>query len=832
MDALRERAPRAMHIMEITGQIGLPKSRKEAVAHVLDQLIELGMVREMPGRRFRLMGTGRKQRGGTFEAQRPVPVGQRLEGYVTVHPRGFAFVAAEDGGPDVFLPPHALGAALHGDRVEVVTRPSPRGREGEVVAIHARRAARITGTLRYAGGTPFLEPDDYRLRSPMAVEGDVIPEAKAGEAVVAEIVRFPQHADDQVAVAIRSVLGAQGLTKVEVEKIKIREGVIEDFPAAVREEATRFGQSVPAQDKKDREDLRELDLVTIDPDDARDHDDALFAERAPKGGFRIVIAIADVSHYVRPGSAIDEEAATRATSIYLPDRAIPMLPPELSSNLASLLPKKERLCLAVEVELTSRGGIHRYRFIEGVMRSGARLTYGGVARALGLTEEIPRQKDADARLPMLEVLLEASRALRERRMHRGALDFDLPEARAKLNEEGEPVDVVRSRQDPGVREAYRLVEEMMLLANEVVAADLTERVVPAIYRIHGRPDESKIELFCQLAASLGYDLSVESAQDPRELSRFLRRIEGTPQADTLRYLLLRSMQQAMYDVDPNVGHFGLAAKDYLHFTSPIRRYPDLAVHRVVRAVIRGEHVDAAMMSPRLRRVAAQASRLERRAMTVERDVLDLYRAILMRDRVGDEFDATVSGVDGSGIYVTFDEPFVEAFVPLDRLDDDDYQVDDLGIRLTGMRTAKSYTLGDKLRVHLLDVHIQRREIVAVPLDLLPKARERMSASADGGDLDGDERGRASSRPPHARGERRPRREPRGDGGPGVSRGEGARRADRRSRTERAARERGERGGPRRGDGGGGRARHDDDARGGRGGKSPKDRKGKKNQKRR
>jgi ribonuclease R len=279
---------------------------------------------------------------------------------------------------------------------------------------------------------------------------------------------------------------------------------------------------------------------------------------------------------------------------------------------------------------------------------------------------------------------------------------------------------VRSRQDPGVREAYRLVEEMMLLANEIVAADLTERVVPAIYRVHGKPDESKIELFCQLAASLGYDLSVESAQDPRELSRFLRRIEGTQQADTLRYLLLRSMQQAMYDVDPTVGHFGLAARDYLHFTSPIRRYPDLAVHRVVRSVLRGEHIDAAVIAPRLRKMAAQSSRLERRAMTVERDVLGLYRAILMRDRVGDEFDATVSGVETHGLYVSFDAPFVEAFVPVERLDEDDYQVDDLGIRLTARRSGHTYTLGDRMRVHLLDVNVQRRELIAIPAELLGK----------------------------------------------------------------------------------------------------------------
>jgi ribonuclease R len=414
-----------------------------------------------------------------------------------------------------------------------------------------------------------------------------------------------------------------------------------------------------------------------------------------------------------------------------------MLPPELSSNLASLVPKKDRLCLAVDVELTAKGTIHRYRFVEGLMRSSARLTYGGAARALGLTDQGPKQKDAESRVEMLSTLLEASRLLRQRRLQRGALDFDLPEARVKLNEEGEPTDVIRSRQDPGVREAYRLVEEMMLLANEVVAADLTERVVPAIYRVHGKPDDSKIELFCKLAASLGYDLSVDSAQDPRELSRFLKRIEGTPQADTLRYLLLRSMQQAMYDVDPTVGHFGLAARDYLHFTSPIRRYPDLAVHRVVRSVLRSEPIDAALVAPRLRKMAAQSSRLERRSMTVERDVVGLYRAILMRDRLGEEFDATVSGVESHGIYVSFDAPFVEALVPVERLGEDSFQVDDLGIRLTAQRSGMSYTLGDKIRVHLLDVNIERREIIAIPVERVgkapserpPKRRQRAQASS-------------------------------------------------------------------------------------------------------
>ncbi|MEO0322104.1 MAG: VacB/RNase II family 3'-5' exoribonuclease [Myxococcota bacterium] len=691
--ALLRARKRAMHLGELAARLGVSGDRRDEVLDLLEGLAETGDVTELPGNRFRLKGPGKRRSAQDGSVS-------LVAGRLTVNARGFGFVAAEDGGPDVFVPAEQMGAALHGDRVELRTRPTSRGREGRVVAVRERRTPRITATLERRGKKAWLEPDDVRLRGPIDIVGE-LPEGRAsGLSVIAELVYFPQHVDDHPAAKVTGLLGVQGMTAVEVAKIKIREGVVEEFDAATQEEAATFPDRVLPSEKEGREDLRDLDLVTIDPDDARDHDDALFAEET-RDGYRVVIAIADVSHYVQPGTAIDGSAFARCTSIYLPDRAIPMLPPELSSNLASLVPQKDRLCMGVEVHLTRGGLVRRRRLFEGVMRSKGRLTYRGVARALGLTEGGPRQPQAEKRIPMLEGLLELSRALRKKRMRRGALDFDLPEARVTLDAHGvEPVTVQRSRSDPGVREAYRLVEEMMLLANEVVASELKRLNHPAIYRAHGKPDEKKIELFARTARALGHDIDVEGARDPLVLSKFLRAVDGEEEAPILRYLLLRAMQQAVYDVSPSIGHFGLATDDYLHFTSPIRRYPDLAVHRVVRALLRGEAVDAAALVPRLRKAAREASRLERRAMVVERDVVNLYRAILVRDRVGEEFEGSISGVDSHAFYVSFDEPFVDAKVPVERLDDDYYELDSLGIRLVGSRTATTFGLGDRLTVRL------------------------------------------------------------------------------------------------------------------------------------
>jgi ribonuclease R len=362
------------------------------------------------------------------------------------------------------------------------------------------------------------------------------------------------------------------------------------------------------------------------------------------------------------------------------------------------------------MHIDDKGHVASHRIFEAVMRSHGKLYYEGVARALGLTEEGPHQPSAEKRVPTLKVLLDLSQRLRARRIKRGALDFDLPEGKIVLDAKGEPEEIVQSRKDPGVRQAYRIVEDMMLVTNETVAAHIKRHAAPGVFRVHGEPDPERISMFCQVAKSFGYELEEESAATPKQLSKFLRQIEGTNEASLLRYLLLRAMQQAIYDTDPTTGHFALATKDYLHFTSPIRRYPDLLVHRVLRSMIRNESIDSASLRTRLQRFAAQASESERRAMIVERDVMDVYRTIYMQKHIGDEFDGRISGFAPFGIYIQVSDPFVSVLLPFEQLEDT-YEPDDLGIRLIGIRTSKIFTMNDPVTVRIEDANVQARDVV-------------------------------------------------------------------------------------------------------------------------
>lgn len=641
-------------------------------------------------------------------------VGELVEGWLSMSNRGFGFLTPIDGSEDVFVPAPAIGLALHGDRVIVRVREPReparrRGSEGEVARILVRALTRVGGTLVRGRRHYEVQLGDPRLPAFARIEGELPLGARTGLEVVVQVTGYPEAPGEPLVGRVLEVLGPRGSAAVEVEKIRIREGIVEAFPDDVRREALALPAQVPASDIATREDLRDLALLTIDPEDARDHDDAVYAE--PHGeGYRVVVAIADVSHYVRPGTAIDREAVERATSIYLPDRAIPMLPPELSSNLASLLPNEDRLTLGVEVIVSSDGRVRRHRYIDGVMRSRARLTYGMVAKVLGWTEADIDDAPARSFLPGLEVLAAASKALRARRDARGALDFELPEPRIKLDDQGEPIDSYVQKGDLGVKRAYALIEDFMLLANEVVAEDLSRRGALAIYRVHGKPDEKKIGEFSRVAAVFGHELPEGAASDPRLLSQYLESIAGTPMAGPLGYLLLRSMQQASYRIE-NEGHFALALRHYLHFTSPIRRYPDVAVHRVVRRLMR-DQAEAESAARDLTIQAVQSSRMERRAMQVEREAQALYRTILMKPRVGDEVEGRVSSLAEHGLFVNVESPFVEVKVPIDRVGNDYYELDPLGIALVGRRSGQSISLGDAVRVRIDEASLERREVVA------------------------------------------------------------------------------------------------------------------------
>ena len=718
---------RSLHAGELRSLLLLDKSEHKALTEQLARMAEAGLVTELPGGKFR--APRHPQRSPAPERTSDAPPredeapGRHTRkrgktdlrmGRLIMHPRGFGFVATEEPGPDVFIPPPALGNAMHGDRVQVRVFPSPKGLDGQVLDVLERAVHYIGGQLQMFPHVTFIEPDDERLKARVQVVGPLPADARTGQGVIAKVVGYPETPGEPLLASVIESFEAAEFAEFEIRRILLSQSVREEFSEEVQAEAKAWGDHVTEAECAGREDLRKLELLTIDPDDARDHDDAVYAERID-GGYRVIVAIADVSHYVRPGTELDREALARGCTIYLPPRAIPMLPRELSSELASLLPKKDRLALAVDVRLDNSGTVREYRFLECVIRSAARLSYGGVARALGLSEEATKQPAAESKKPQLQILLEVAKALGAQRKNRGSLDFDLPEAKVQLNPDtGEPIGIERSRKDPGVRVAYNMIEELMLLANEVVARDLSARKVAAIYRVHGAPNEEKVLAFAELSRSLGFLVDEDIAEHPIKLARFLSSVAGTPHAEVLSYLLLRSMQQATYATE-NIGHFGLAADDYVHFTSPIRRYPDLAVHRVVRKIARGEPLHGKKLKTALAEQATESSRLERRAMLIEREVVDLYRAMLMRDRVGEEFQATITGITEHGIFAAIESPSVDVFCRMAALPPDQYQADQYGTRLVGLASGTTYALFDRLTVRIDDVSIARRRISAVPV---------------------------------------------------------------------------------------------------------------------
>ena len=742
MGLLRTHA-RSIHTGELRQLLMLDKQAHQDLIDRLALMAEAGLVTELPGGKYRTVkrpparvpadtaagapsprdgaqrSRSRSERSERSEARTAGRQGQANTrvGRVNLHARGFGFVVTEEPGPDVFLPPPALGTALHGDKVLVRVSPSPKGLDGQVLEVLERSLHYIGGQLHITPRVTFIEPDDERLKTRVIVEGKLPDGAKTGQGVIAKVVGFPEQPGDALLVTVIESFDAAEFVEFEIRRIMLSQGVREIFDEDTEREARAYGDHVTAAEREGRVDFRDLALLTIDPDDARDHDDAVYVEESGRGGYRVIVAIADVSHYVKPDTALDREALARGCTIYLPGRAIPMLPRELSSHLASLLPEVDRLALAVDLELDRHGKVQKYTFVECVMRSAARLSYGGVARALGLTDIPPLQPAADQHKPQLELLREVAKLLSAQRKSRGSLDFDLPEAKVKLNPEtGEPIDIERSRTDPGVRVAYNMIEELMLLANEVVARDLSKRKVAAIYRVHGAPNEEKILAFAELSRSLGFVVDDDIAEQPGKLAPFLASVAGTPHAEVLSYLMLRAMQQATYATD-NIGHFGLAAEDYVHFTSPIRRYPDLAVHRVVRRIARGEPLHSKKLKTELGEQATESSRLERRAMLIEREVVDLYRATLMRDRIGDEFEATITGITDHGLFAAIESPCVDVFCPMSSLPPDQYETNQYGTRISGLATGRSYSLFDRLVIRIEDVSVARRRISAVPVQV-------------------------------------------------------------------------------------------------------------------
>ncbi len=716
-------AKKPVHARELAAKLGVSEANVPRLIGALDELAEQRRIKRLSGQRY------------TSEL-REVTESEGWEGVLSMNARGFGFVNSV-GHDDVYVPPEAIGSAMHGDRVKIiVVSRSGRGTEGRVDRVVTRRNPRVAGVLRKRGRSMWLEPDDSRVRGPIVLSLN-LKLGQDGDAAVAEISKFPEFPDENPEGDLITVLGAPGDPAVEVAKILIREQVTEQHPEAAIREAEAMAVRLLPLNLEGRVDLRSVPLPTIDPEDARDHDDAVWVEKSGDG-FRAWIAIADVSEYVQPGSALDKEALRRGCTIYLPDRAIPMLPGALAADLCSLLAEKDRLCLCVIADLDRDGKLKSFEIVEGVMRSAAMLTYGGVARTLGFTDIPPRSAPAEAFKKELRVMEELTRKLRKARMARGSLDLDLPEAKLTLDPTTKaPTDVTRRTSDPGIKRAYNMIEELMLLANELVATWLGQKKSPAIYRIHGKPDPVKLARLGKIAEKLGVEFDADQMSESLGVSKFLQRISTHARKQVLEMLLLRSLKQAAYDIK-NVGHFGLASTNYLHFTSPIRRYPDVQVHRAVKHLLRGgKPISSEPALEELAQSATSASVRERAAMDVEREVVDLYRCLLMRDHIGETCEGVVTALVGSGAYVTLDAPFVDVLMRYESMGPDQYEMAEDELSVVGVRSGDTLSLGDRIAVVIEDVAILRRQTLArriVPDSVLRALEEGtyQSSEPDGG----------------------------------------------------------------------------------------------------
>jgi ribonuclease R len=693
LDTLRAEG-RTLHVTELASRLGVRPSSRRRLRELLEQLVLDGSVGAVQGDRYRL------------------PERRELEGWdgaLSVHPRGFAFVNAA-GREDVFIPPSGIGAALHGDTVQVgiVTR-SPRGPEGRVEKIVKRRHPRIPGVLRKRKKAAWLEPDDERIRGPIVITAGASG-APDGAAAVVNITRFPETADENPEGELSAVLGTPGDAEVEIAKILARDNIQEERdPAAQHEAEARAAELTPVS-LEGRRDLRKIPFLTIDPVDARDHDDSIWVERRPEG-YRAYVAIADVSEYVQLGSAVDIDASERCFTTYLPDRAVPMLPAVLASQHCSLLPKLDRFALVAIVDLDKEAAVLRFRLVEAVVHVAVLLTYEDAACTLGFVEGEAKSPEAKNYKKDLRVLAELAKKLRRLRMKRGALDLDLPEPKVELDKEtGHPENVTRRAKNPGIASAYQLVEELMLLANERVARWLSGKRSPAVYRVHAPPDPTRLEQLGLAAQKLGVAFEPDTLDSALGVARWLKRINKHPLKPVLEGLLLRSMKLAQYDI-VNIGHFGLASECYLHFTSPIRRYPDLLVHRICKALLRGSPVvtDAASIEG-LRAATTRSSEIERVVMQAEREVVDVYRCLFMKDKVGEVYEARVTGLAGSGLYAVLDEPFVDVLLRFESLGPDRYEAGDDGLSVVGRRSGDRIALGDRVTIVIEDVALLRRTI--------------------------------------------------------------------------------------------------------------------------
>jgi ribonuclease R len=715
---------------QLVRELGPKLESRDELENALDRLVERGQLVELRTGHFIVTRFSREYTVGRLNMHR--------DGYgflIPDHP-------IEGLRGDVYIPRESAQAAMHGDRVVVrIARIERDGRaDGEIVKVLRRAHQTVVGEFRIRKRGNFVAPHDERIRQWIQIpEGMEIPEAALsrdrvgvtpvevktaedldGMIVNVEITEFPEDGDGAVGRVIE-ILGRPDDFGVDVEIMIRKHHIPHHFPPEVLEQAQGFSNIIRQDEITGREDYRALDIVTIDGETARDFDDAVWVDRLANGNYTLQVHIADVSHYVKPGSPIDDEAFLRGTSVYFPDRAVPMLPLELSTEICSLKPGVDRLVLSVELEIDRRGDIIAQKFGRGIIRSLERMTYTDV-HALLEGDAVLRERYSQL-IGRFELMRELALVLNQKRIRRGAIDFDMPEPLIEFDEFGEMAGVTRSPRNI----AHRLIEEFMLSANEAVASHLEEAGIASIFRIHEKPDPKRVLEFEEIATHFGYSLGIGAvpvkrfrtqpmrrrdgkmvrkeiviaddsvAISSRNYQKLIAQIEGKPEERILTYLMLRSLKQARYSAE-NKGHFALAASSYTHFTSPIRRYPDLIIHRLLDASFEGKR--DLIGQDRLDGIAHDCSETERRAADAERELVEWKKARFMEGRVGEEFRGLITSTTRFGFFVELENLFVEGLVPIDTLPNDRYMFQESTRKIVGQRSRREFCIGDTVNVLL------------------------------------------------------------------------------------------------------------------------------------
>jgi ribonuclease R len=695
LSLMRKSAYRPMTLRELIRRFNVPADQKTQFKSLVKELCESGELVRVKGKRY---GLAKKMNlvTGTLQTSR--------EGFGFVTPEK----SGEGNGEDIFVKARNMGSAMHGDVVLVRLEHFGRGRspEGSIIRILRRAHTTIVGKLERYHGYGYVIPAEHRITQDIYIPLRSMGEAESDQMVVAKIVNYPTRKRNPEGVIVE-VLGADRDPGVSEDVITRQYELPHRFSRKTRQEVSKIPDDIPARALKGRLDMRDKITVTIDGENARDFDDAISIELSPKSTYLLWVHVADVSHYVPPGSSLDRDAFERGTSVYFPGKVIPMLPGELSNGICSLNPEQDRLAITVFAEFSRQGKILRHDFFETAIRSSARLTYGQVAKAL-------EENSADnlpgifGLLPALGLMRELAVKLQAVRRKRGSIDFDLPEAEILLDLRGDIKEICRAERNV----AHRIIEEFMIAANETVAAYFHWLKVPGLYRVHEKPEEETLASFSEFSSGFGHRFPSPHSIQPKVLSDFLSSLQGLPEERVLNQVLLRSMKQARYSME-NIGHFGLASPTYTHFTSPIRRYPDLVVHRLLRELLhlgRFSPEREEELIQTLPEIAAHSSQRERVATDAEREVVSLKKVEFMEDKTGEAFDGFITGMAPFGFFVELKDFLIDGLVHVSTLGDDYYSYSEEKRSIVGEHTKKIFRLGDPVRVRLEEVNRERRQI--------------------------------------------------------------------------------------------------------------------------